>query len=65
MRVGFKKKFFGDIRVFFLIFILFICAYNVWVISLPFPHPHPYPRSAPSLFPPPLLTQQKLFCPYL
>jgi hypothetical protein len=22
-------------------FILFICAYNVWVISPPFPHPFP------------------------
>jgi hypothetical protein len=28
---------------FFLIFILFICAYNVWVISPPFPPPYPPP----------------------
>jgi hypothetical protein len=25
------------------IFFLFICAYNVWVISPPFPDPLPYP----------------------
>jgi hypothetical protein len=30
-------------KLFFLIFILFICAYNVWVISPPFPHPLPCP----------------------
>jgi hypothetical protein len=29
----------------FLIFILFICAYSVWVIPPPFPHPLP-----PALF---------------
>jgi hypothetical protein len=32
-------------------FILFIYAYNVWVIFPPFPHPLPYPPT-PSLFPP-------------
>jgi hypothetical protein len=29
-------------------FLLFICAYNVWVISPPFPHPLPNPPT-PSL----------------
>jgi hypothetical protein len=32
---------------FFKIFILFICAYNVWVISPPFPHPLPYTPQPP------------------
>jgi hypothetical protein len=36
---------------FFKFFILFICAYNIWVISPSFPHPLPYPP-APSLVPP-------------
>jgi hypothetical protein len=31
------------------IFILFIYAYNVWVISPPFPPPSPYPASYPLL----------------
>jgi hypothetical protein len=39
----------------FLIFISFICAYNVWVISFPFPLSSPLP----------LASWQKLFCPYL
>jgi Mn2+/Fe2+ NRAMP family transporter len=42
----------------FLIFILFIYAYNVWVISPPFPRSLAY-------LPLPLTTQQKLFCSYL
>jgi hypothetical protein len=51
---------------FFLIFILFIRAYNVWVISPPFPHPHPLPYpDVPSLspHPHPFASWQKLFCP--
>jgi hypothetical protein len=44
--------------LFFKIFILFICAYNVWVSSSPFPY-HSQPPPSPSL------PQQKLFCPYL
>jgi hypothetical protein len=31
------------IFIFLLNFFLFICAYNVWVISPPFPHPLLYP----------------------
>jgi hypothetical protein len=52
---------------FFLIVLLFICAYEAWVISPPCPHPlpyhplHPLPPSPPL----PLNTRQKLFCPYL
>jgi hypothetical protein len=40
--------------VFLSFFIIFICAYNVWVISSPFPPPPPLPppRPAPSLTPP-------------
>jgi hypothetical protein len=35
---------------FFLVFLLFIYAYNVWVISPRFPHPFPYlSRPPPSL----------------
>jgi hypothetical protein len=38
--------------LFFKIFILFICAYNVWVISLPFPPPPSFLSPlAPSLTP--------------
>jgi hypothetical protein len=44
---------------------LFICAYNVWVISPSCPPP-PLPYLLPLSLPPdPLNTQQKLFCPYL
>jgi hypothetical protein len=32
-------------------FLLFICAYNVWVIAPTFPHPVPYPP--PPRSPPP------------
>jgi hypothetical protein len=47
------------------IFLLFICAYNVWVIPPHFPHPFPdLPLPLP-LPPYPLATRQKLFCPYL
>jgi hypothetical protein len=46
-------------------FLLFICAYNVWVISSPFLLPLPFLPN-PSLSPPTLLAaRQKLFCPYL
>jgi hypothetical protein len=33
------------------LFLLFICAYNVWVISSPFPLPLPYPPPPPSPHP--------------
>jgi hypothetical protein len=46
---------------FFLIFILFICAYNVWVISSPFPHPLPYPPTPLPLPPTPLLPGRNYF----
>jgi hypothetical protein len=38
---------------FYFIFILFICAYNVWVISPPFPSPPPLhaPPPLPSRYP--------------
>jgi hypothetical protein len=51
---------------YFLIVLLFICAYKAWVISPPCPHPLPYhpPHPLP-LTPTPLDTWQKLFCPYL
>jgi hypothetical protein len=45
-------------NIYHLMIFLFICAYNVWVISSLFPKPFPYP-------PNPLATQQKLFFPYL
>jgi hypothetical protein len=48
---------------FSLFLLLFICAYKAWVISPPCPHPLPYHPLHP--LPPPLNTQQKLFCPYL
>jgi hypothetical protein len=40
--------------IFFLIFIvlLFICAYNAWVISPPCPHPLPYHPLHPLPLPP-------------
>jgi hypothetical protein len=44
------KPFFSSCFLPWLIFILFICAHNDWVISPPFPHPlltPPYP-SLPS-----------------
>jgi hypothetical protein len=50
-------------RTFFIV-LLFICAYNAWVISPPCPHPLPYHPLPPSP-PHPLDTRQKLFCPYL
>jgi hypothetical protein len=37
--------------IFKKIFVLFICAYNVWVIASPTAYPLPYPRPAPSLSP--------------
>jgi hypothetical protein len=52
-------------KAFFLIFILFICAYIVWVISPPSPHPLLYPPNSLPYPPLPLTTRQKLFCPYL
>jgi hypothetical protein len=39
------------IYLIFKIFILFICAYIVWVISPPFPLLHPLPPRVPSLTP--------------
>jgi hypothetical protein len=36
---------------YFLIVLLFICAYNVWVISPPCPHPLPYHPLCPLTFP--------------
>jgi hypothetical protein len=38
-----------NLMVFFFNFILFICAYNVWVLSPPFPLPPPLPLPYPSL----------------
>jgi hypothetical protein len=35
--------------LFFSFFIIFICAYNVWVISAPFPQPPPLPPPNPTL----------------
>jgi hypothetical protein len=49
----------------FLVFILFICAYDVWVISPPSPHHLPYPSPPPTSAPHPLATWKKLFLPYL
>jgi hypothetical protein len=50
--------------LFFSFFIIFICAYNVWVISPHSPTPSLTLLTLPS--PPyPLATRQKLFCPYL
>jgi hypothetical protein len=46
------------------LFLLFIWAYNVWVISPPFPNPLPFLCPLP-LPPYSLTTRQKLFCPYL
>jgi hypothetical protein len=34
-------------RYFFFFIILFICTYNVWVISPPFPRPLPFPYPLP------------------
>jgi hypothetical protein len=51
----------GYVGVNGIFFIIFICAYNVWVISPPFPPPPPLF----SPYPQPLATRQKLFCPYL
>jgi hypothetical protein len=49
---GFKNMFF---------LILFVCAYNVWVISAPFPSPPPF-HTALSLSPlPPLLPGRNYF----
>jgi hypothetical protein len=52
-------------HLFFLIFILFIYAYNGWVISTPFPYPLPYTPCSLPLPHYPLTSWQKLFCPYL
>jgi hypothetical protein len=45
----------GDFFRFFLIFILLICAGNVWVISLPFPYSLSYPLHPLPLPPTPSL----------
>jgi hypothetical protein len=45
-------------HIFIFLFLLFICAYNVWVISPPFPLPLSLPLY-------PLATRRKLFYPYL
>jgi hypothetical protein len=37
---------------YFLLFILFLCAYNLWVISPPFPHLLPYTPYRPFPLPP-------------
>jgi hypothetical protein len=37
---------------FFIIVLLFICAYKAWVISLPCPHPLPYHPLHPFLLSP-------------
>jgi hypothetical protein len=45
------------IYLFIYLFLLFICAYNAWVISSPCPHPlpyhppHPFPLSPTTLIP--------------
>jgi hypothetical protein len=60
-----KQEVSDSYQKFFLIFLLFICAYNVWVISplfLPPPNLPPHSLPYPTL---PLATRQKLFCPYL
>jgi hypothetical protein len=38
---GFTDEFYQTF-FFYLLFFLFTCAYNAWVISPPCPHPHPY-----------------------
>jgi hypothetical protein len=48
----------GKYFLFILFFIIFIRAYNVWVIS-------PSLHLLPPLPPQPLATRQKRFCPYL
>jgi hypothetical protein len=48
-----------------LFFLLFICTYNVWVISPLFSPPPPLTNPPPSTYPHPLNIRQKLFCPYL
>jgi hypothetical protein len=42
---------------FIFIFILFICAYNVWVISPPLPPPPPLPPGFD-----PCATQKRMHC---
>jgi hypothetical protein len=43
-----------NLPFYLFIFLLFICAYNVWVISPPFPPPPPLPlRPLPLSLPPP------------
>jgi hypothetical protein len=62
-KLPFKKK---EKKTFFkknFIVLLFICAYNAWVISAPCTHPSLTTHSTPPP-PHPLDTQQKLFCPY-
>jgi hypothetical protein len=45
----FFKFVFLSVSLLFYLFLLFICAYNVWVISPPSPHllPFPYPLPLP------------------
>jgi hypothetical protein len=50
---------------FLFFFLLFICAYNVWVISPPSPHHLPYLPGPLPLLPYPLAIRQKLFFSYL
>jgi hypothetical protein len=40
------------VQTLLFIYLLFICAYNAWVISPPCPHPLPYHPSCPLPLPP-------------
>jgi hypothetical protein len=46
-----------------LFFLLFICAYTVWVISPPFPLPPPLPMPPPPSFPHPPHYQAETILP--
>jgi hypothetical protein len=52
----------GYVGVNGIFFIIFICAYNVWVISPPFPHPFHY-HPTPSLCSPPPPYQAEAILP--